>query len=95
MQQQEVCTISSIVFVRYVDPHLQCVSHVHPLLPPSAKGTQINSMYQKDMPLSAMIALLVLGAIPKTISLGFPSKPPNLCTNFPEVRLKTKFLSLS
>ena len=66
MQQQEVCTISSIVFVRYVDPHLQCVSHVHPLLPPSAKGTQINSMYQKDMPLSAMIALLVLGAIPKS-----------------------------
>ena len=70
MQQQEVCTISSIVFVRYVDPHLQCVSHVHPLLPPSAKGTQINSMYQKDMPLSAMIALLVLGAITKSKAWG-------------------------
>ena len=59
-----------IVYVSYVDPHLQCVSHAHPLSPPSAKGTQINSMYQKGMPLSAMIALLVLSAISKIKAWG-------------------------
>ena len=41
-----------------------------PPFAPSAKGTQINSMYLKDMPLSAMTALLVLGAIPKSKAWG-------------------------